>query len=268
MKRLFLLLLPFLVFVNCELFDDSDNQDNLNIDYPSILTPLAETELIELELKLDSLSNSQYKASLDEYGLIGTAGILSRGSSSIISTDVAISEAKTAIARFTEFINVTDTSQLIISKATNQHSNDLFHDWIVSFQNQSYDNIEVLNTEIMVLITDNIVQILGHHYTDIVIPNDDMFSLEDAEKSVIGLELTYYGYADIDTFIVDENSIHINNASEETTMKILPFERDDNIEMRVCWRIPIFGGSIYPEFYIFIDTASGDMITYKTLFIC
>lgn len=267
MKNVFLLLLPLLIFVNCELFDDSDDQDNLNIGYPTILTPLSETELNELELKLDSLSNSQYKVVLDEYGLIGSAGTLSRGSSSIINADVAISEAKEAITKFTEFINVTDTSQLIISEATNQHGTDLFHDWIVSFKNQSYDNIEVLNTEIMVLITDNIVQITGHHYTDIVIPDDDLVSLEDAEESVIGLELTYYGLADIDTFIVDENSLHVDNANEATTMKILPFEKDDNIEMRVCWRVPIFRGGIYPEFYVFVDILSGEMITYQTLFI-
>lgn len=267
MKKILLFMLPLLVFINCELFDDTDAQEKSNIDYPTTLTPLSGTELNELELKLDSLSNSQYKVALDEYGFIGSAGTLNRGSSSISNADIAIVEAKDAIARFTEFINVTDTSQLIISEATNQHGTDLFNDWIVSFQNQSYDNIEVLNTGIMVLITDNIIQITGHHYTDIVIPEDDLVSLEDAEESVIGLELTYYGWADIDTFVVDENALHVDNANEEATIKIFPFDNDDNIELRVCWRIPIFWGSLYPGFYIFVDILSKEMITYQTLFI-
>jgi len=120
----------------------------------------------------------------------------------------------------------------------------------------------------MIIITDNRIQIIGHHYTDIFVPKYDLVSLYEAEESVIGLELTYFGFADMDTFIVDENSLYVDNANEEAAIKILPFEANDSIEMRVCWRIPIFSGSIYPDFYIFVDILSGEMITYQTLFIC
>jgi len=269
MKIVCLFMLPLLFFISCELFEDSDEDGNSNIDYPTTLTQLSETELNELQLELDSLLNSQYKAKLDENGFICSAGLLSRGSSSISDANNAIKKPKSAILKFSQFTNVTDTSLLIVTEATNQHGTNLFNDWIVSFQNQLYDNIEVLNTEMMVLITDNIVQIAGHHYSDIVIPENNLVSLEEAEESLIGLELTYYGYADIDTVVVTENSLHIDNANEEATIIILPFENDNNLEMRVCWRIPIFGfGSIYPDFYIFVDILNEEMITYQTLFIC
>jgi len=268
MKNITSVILSLLLFVSCELFEDSTDQKNSNIEYPTIIYPLSETEICKLQLELYSLLNSEYLAALDEYGFIRSNWKINRGSSSISDENIAISQAKATINTFSQFTNITDTSILIVKEATNQSGTPFFSDWIISFENQSYDNIEVLSTEIMIIITDNIIQIIGHHYPDIVIPDHDLISLEDAEESVIGLELTYYGYADIDTFVVDENSIHVDNASEETTMKILPFEVDENIELRVCWRIPIFMGSIYPDFYIFIDTVSGDMITYKTLFIC
>jgi len=269
MKRMFLLILPLLFIVSCELFETSDEHDNSNIDYPTILYHLTESELNELQSGLDSLLDSKYKAKLDKYGLIGPAGLLSRGSSSITDMNSAISKAKSAVTVFTKFTNVSDTSMLIVSEATNHHGCDLFNDWIVLFKNQVYDDIEVLNTDIMVLITDNIVQIDGHHYSEIVIPEKNLISSEDAEESVIGAELLYYGWADLDTFFVIEDVIHVDNASEEASIKIITFEQSDSLELRVCWRIPIFGfGGIYPNFYVFVDILSGEIITYWALFVC
>jgi len=261
-------MLPLLFFIRCELFDNSDEQENSNIDYPTILTPLSETELSELQLELDSLLDTRYKATLDEYGLIGIPGLLSRGSSSITDMNDAISIAKVAYTRFSKFTNVTDTSLLVVKRATNQTGSIYHNDWIVYFENQKYDDIEVLNTGIFVLITDNTTQLSGHHYKDIFIPTKDRISLKNAEDTVLDMELIYLGFADADTFIVTEQSLHVENAYEEASIIILPYEKDDKIEMRVCWKIPIFMGSIYPDFYVFVDILSGYIITYWTLFIC
>ncbi len=110
---------------------------------------------------------SAYKADLDRYGLIGWSGLLSRGSSSIEDRKVAISDAKSSLKQFERFTNVTDTSSLILKEATNKHDTDLFNDWIVIFCNQVYQGIEVMNTEIMVLIKDNLKQIQGHHIKEV-----------------------------------------------------------------------------------------------------
>jgi len=40
----------------------------------------------------------------------------------------------------------------------------------------------------------------------------------------------------------------------------LPFERDDALEMRVCWRIPMFYSSRYPDWYVYVDVLSGEII--------
>ena len=82
------------------------------------------------------------------------------------------------------------------------------------------------------------------------------------------MELIYYGYADLDTFIVTEDALNIDGAIENASVKILLYEQNDSLEMRVCWRVPIFGfGNIYPDWYVFVDIISGEIITYWTLFI-
>lgn len=269
MKKIFIFILPLLIVVSCKILETSGESDNSNIGYPATLYPLTETELNELQTELDSLASSQYKASLDKYGLIGPAGLLSRGSSSINDVNSAVSKSKIAIVTFSKFTNTSDTSLLSVNKATNIHGTDLFSDWIVSFKNQTYNDMEVLNSAIIVLVTDDVVQIAGHHYREIFVPVENRITLEDAEKSIIGMELTYYGYADLDTFIVTEDALHIDGAIENTSIKIIPYEQIDSLEIHICWRVPIYAfGSKYPAWYVFVDIISSKVITYWTLFVC
>jgi hypothetical protein len=269
MKKIFIFILPLIIIISCKILDTSGEYDNSNIGYPTTLYPLTETELNKLQTELNSLAGSQYKASLDKYGLIGTAGLLSRGSSSITDINAAVSKSKNAVVIFSKFTNVSDTSLLSVVEATNIHGTDLFNDWIVSFKNQTYNDMEVLKSTIIVLVTDDVVQITGHHYREIFIPVENRITSRDAEKSIIGMELIYYGKADPDTFIVTEDALNINGAIENTTIKILPYEKNDSLEIHVCWRVPIFAfGSKYPDWYVFVDIISGKAITYWTLFIC
>lgn len=268
MKKILIFILPLITILSCRILDTSGESNNSNIGYPTTLYPLTETELNKLQTELNSLAGSQYKASLDTYGLIGPAGLLNRGTSSITDINSAVSKAKNAVVIFSKFTNVSDTSLLSVDEATNIHGTDLFNDWIVSFKNQTYNDMEVLNSTIMVLVTDDIVQIAGHHYCEIFVPEENRITSQDAEKSIIGMELTYYGFADVDTFIVTEDALNINGAIENTTIKILPYEKNDSLEMHVCWRVPIFAfGSKYPDWYVFVDIISSKVITYWTLFV-
>ncbi len=269
MKKIFIFILPLLIMLSCKILETSGEPDNSNIGYPTTLYPLTEIELNELQTELDRLSGSQYKVSLDKYGLIDRAGLLSRGSSSINDINSAVSKSKIAVVTFSKFTNVSDTSLLSVDEATNIHGTNLFNDWIVSFKNQTYNDIEVLKSAIMVLVTDNVVQIEGHHYREIFVPVENRITSKDAEKSIIGMELTYYGYADLDTFMVTEDALHIDGAIENTSVKILPYEQIDSLEIHVCWRVPIYAfGSKYPAWYVFVDIISSKVITYWTLIVC
>lgn len=267
MRKLFILLLSILIFPYCSLFEIEEESDNKNIEYPTTYYPFTDNELNELQQDLDSLLNDEYKASLDKYGLINWSGFLSRGKSSINDVNEAILIAKTVTLKFSQFTNVMDTSLLVVNEKTYHRTTDLFTDWVVIFKNQTYEDIEVLNTYILVLITDNIIQILGHHYKDILVPDEDRKSLNTIEKSLLGIEIEYqFDYSEKDTLIVSEQDIHVEGAVETASIKILPFEQNDRLEMRVCWRVPIyFYGSIYPFWYVFVDILSGEIITYQAL---
>ena len=241
--------------------------DDLPPGYPAILFPLSESELNELQQELNLLLNDEYKANLDKYGLISWTGGLSRGKSSISDVNEAIKIAKSVAVEFGKFTNVMDTSLLVVDEKTYHRTTDLLTDWAVIFQNQTYEDIEVLNTYILVLITDDIIQILGHHYKDIFIPDENWKNIYTIEKLLIGMEIVYqFDYSEKDTFIVTEQDLHVEGATEEASIKILPYERNGRFEMRVCWRVPIFFyGGIYPLWYVFVDVYSGEIITCKEL---
>jgi hypothetical protein len=120
MKKIFIFILPLLIILSCKLLDTSGESDNSNIGYPTTLYPLTETKLNELQTELDSLSGYQYKASLDKYGLIGPAGLLSRGSSSINDINSAASAAI-----FTESLSTPD-ALVLVSPAVSLQKDDWF----------------------------------------------------------------------------------------------------------------------------------------------
>ncbi|NOR45548.1 MAG: hypothetical protein GQ534_08200 [Candidatus Delongbacteria bacterium] len=279
MKKYSLIVLIFILLSSCNILEVQDKSNSIfnhhnpnivdpNIDYPTIYYPLAETELNELQIEFDSLLGSEYDAFMDEYGLVGSYGLLNRGQSSIEDVNEAISIAKSAVTHFSKFTNVSDSSLIVVNKATNIGGYYLFTDWVVSFENQIYDGYEVLNTRIMVLITDEIIQVRENYYTDIFVPTENRISVEDAQNLIIGSEIEYYDFVGLDTLVVKENMFYVNGATERSKVKILPRDLGDSVEMRVCWRVPIFAfGGIYPDWYVFVDILSGEVVTSEVLFI-
>ena len=275
MKKYLLLALIFILFLSCNILESTDDSNDdidpydPNSEYPTTYYPLPETELNELQIELDLLAGTKYEASLDEYGLLGSDGLLNRGQSSIVDVNVAISIAKIAVTHFSKFTNVSDSSSIVVNEATNVGGYYLYTDWVVSFENQSYNSIEVLDTRLMVLITDEIIQVRENYYDEIFVPEENLVSLENAEKSIIGMEIEFAGLAYLDTLIVTEDMLNVEGAIDTSVVKILPYELDNSIEMRVCWRIPIFAFTgIDPSWYVFIDILSSDIVTIQPLFVC
>ena len=238
---------------------------NANASYPTILKKLDETERTIRQNELNQMLGTKYTATLDSFGLIGHLGMLSRGRSSITTADQAISVAKKVLLQFKDFTNVADTSLLTVHEATNYNPFPTNNsDWTVDFDNQSYNNLEVWRTKILLLINDLKTSMDWHHYKDIFIPKEDLLSKERARGELVGKEISYYCWGPT-KFTMTEESINVDSLS----LSIYPLRKNDIIEFRVVWKIPIYSYSrIYPSWYYFIDVLTGEIVGIEQLFIC
>jgi len=238
---------------------------NANASYPTILSKLNPAELAIRQNELTQMLGTKYTATLDSFGLIGHLGMLSRGISSITTADQAISVAKKALLQFKDFTNVADTSLLTVHEATNYNPFPTNNsDWTVDFDNQSYNNLEVWRTKILLLINDVKTSMDWHHYKDIFIPKEDLLSKERARGELVGKEISYYCWGPT-KFTMTEESINVDSLS----LSIYPLRKNDVIEFRVVWKIPIYSYSrIYPSWYYFIDVLTGEIVGIEQLFIC
>jgi uncharacterized protein (TIGR02145 family) len=238
---------------------------NANASYPTSLKKLNETERTIRQNELTQMLGTKYIATLDSFGLIGHLGMLSRGISSITTADQAVTVAKKALLQFKDFTNVADTSLLTVHEATNYNPFPTNNsDWTVDFDNQSYKNLEVWRTNILLLINDVKISMDWHHYKDIFIPKEDLLSKERARSELVGKEISYYCWGP-SKFTMTEESINIDSLS----LSIYPLRKNDIIEFRVAWKIPIYSYSrIYPSWYYFIDVLTGEIVGTEQLFIC
>ena len=270
MKQLFsFLLIVFLALVGCMKdpagFSDNDKSDNENTIpvYPSTIMKLSESELQSAEAEFNDLKGEEIIAELDAYGLVDYAGNLVRGNSNITEAETAISQARDILIRLGKFTNVNDSTLFETKEVTNQHGSGLFNDWIITFENQMYNGLEVMNTEVMVLVGDEVRQISGHHYTNIMVPEDDAIGATEAGQLLVGYQIDYVCWTP-STYIVTEASVNYSKIEKV----VYPFHFDDRIEFRVAWKIPIGDSISIPDWYIYMDVMLGEILLIEQTFVC
>lgn len=261
-----LIIIMSLSFCYCDsingLKNDTSNEEN--IEYPTILYPLSDSELDILRTELESLAGNEIKASLNKYGLIDRSGIRIRGSSTIKDKNIAIAKAKYLVFYLKNFTNIIDTSSLIIEEATNtKYGSDFFGDWHVIFKNQSYLGLEVMGTDIMVLINDDCTQITGHYFKYIFVPETNLISEEVAKQAIIDHVIEYGDKRGLlQTFKITKESIH-----NELAKVVFPLETNNSLELRITWKIPVGRNPTFPDWYVFVDILSGKVIYVWQLFV-
>lgn len=236
-----------------------------NKSYPTILNKLDQSALNAKQSELNQILGTKYIATIDDFGLLGHLGVLRRGQSSIIETNKAISVAKSVLLQLADFSNISDTSILSIQKATNYNSGPLnFSDWQITFRNQSYKSIEVWNTTILVLVSDNLVSLDWHHYKYIFIPQNDVTSKERTKKLLVGKDITYECWTP-GKYTITDASIKTDSMS----LCIFPLTKNRSLELRLTWKIPIYSLSNNDAgWYYFIDVLTGETVGVEQLFIC
>jgi hypothetical protein len=127
--------------------------------------------------------------------------------------------------------------------------------WYFHSQNQKVDNIEILNSSILFVLTNKcLTTCLGNWYPDVYIPNIYNYDQAKAKSILIGQQITYGSWSGAGT----SKTITENDLSECSFIhKIIPIDFSDKIELRVCWKI-----NAPKLFYIFyVDVMTGEIIS-------
>ncbi len=260
-ERIFVLALLF-IFSSC-IKDDglSSIAGEDYSSYPTTLRALSQPELDSLRHELDLKLGSQYLAVLDEYGLLGHYGLLTRGQSTISDPNQAISRAKAALMVLEKFSHVVDTSMIFV-ESVNRASDPIHSDWVITFQNQVYENVEVRETRVFAIVADNFVLLDGHHYANIYIPRTNIISKQQAKDSLIGKEIQYYCWSP-GRYVITDSSIVVDSVQ----CCVFPLVKRGSIELRVAWKVPVGAGG-QPQWYFFIDMITGEIVATEQLFFC
>lgn len=232
------------------------------LEYPTVLLPIG-------RVKADSIQNSIrsnfFFSYIDEYGLFSFSGTLGRGNSNITDKNVAIRLAKEALLKYSKYSNVSDTSKLELKEATNYNPSPLhFTDWIISFKNQKYNGIEVLNTGIVVIVQDQVSQIIGHHFNEISMPVNGIIPKEKLVEILVGKKLETMCWTKIEETITPEMILR-----NKIVQNIIWREVNNTIELRVTWNVPITtSNDDNISWNIWVDILSGEILLYSPTFIC
>jgi hypothetical protein len=266
MKRLIILFLVFLIFTWCNKNKNPIyNSEKVNIypGYPTTLYPLSESELNALQAEFDSLNNNRICTYLDEYGLTRNGRYCRTFNNTKISQDSALDIAVNTVLRNSKFTNVKDRLLLIENGYTIRVNSSDSSKWEIRFNPQHYEGLEIPFSWINVIISGHEpYSITGHWYSNILIPQHDNFNIEEAKQKILEEKIVWYG---IDgkprDYYISKNSI-----LEPINKAIFPLRKENLIELRVTWKIPIdFGG--FTGWYIYFDSITGEIVFTEPLFV-
>lgn len=248
----------FLVFFMQYCDGTSINNNEIDENYPAKLFPLTEDEWQKLQNEFDLLNDSTICTKLNEYGFTGD-----RDNSKIhpdqgikIDESTALRIAADCVLKNKKFTNVSDSLDLIASLSFSTVLEEDSTKWKFTFGPQTYNGYEIPFSWIEVyLYGDGVYRLSGFWYSDIYIPDDDNIDIENAKEKIIGESITWYGDdGKPNEFIIDQESI-----LEPIVKAIFPLDKEDCIELRVVWKIPIEFGS-FTGWHVYLDTSTGEII--------
>ena len=259
MKKLLINLISFVLIVSgC----GDDINESIELSYPTVLIPIGREKADSIQ---NSIQSNDFFSYIDDYGLFSFSGSFNRGSSNITDKNVAIRLAKEALLKYSKFSNVSDTSKLEVKEAINSNSSPIhFTDWIITFKNQKYNEIEVMNSSIIVIVHNQVSQIIGHHVKDISIPANGIIAKEKVVNNLIGKKLETICWTKIEVTITPEMIL-----KNKIAQNIIWCEVNNKIEFRIVWNVPISTSKDdNASWNVWMDVLSGEILLYTPNFIC
>jgi hypothetical protein len=234
-------------------------------NYPYTLYAKSGEEIDQLQSQFDQLNGGKICTRLNVFGLTGESEIcIPETPDNDISNQTAmIRIAKTSLLRNMLFTNVADTTQLKIRQILDINASPT--ERRITFDEQVYHGFSVDQSNIVVFYYgDYIYRIDGCWYRDIPVPEKLPLNASDAKEKLIGLQFDFYCW----------NVIHITVTRESilddlTAKYIFPVKNEESIAFRFSYRFSVrFGNDPNPEFQIYVDGVTGEVIKIRSLIVC
>jgi|WetSurMetagenome_2_1015567.scaffolds.fasta_scaffold48375_4 hypothetical protein len=263
MKRLFIIILLFSALLSgCEKSTDPQQKFSNSGVYPTTYMKLDST--LTIQRRSDYLLKNKYLySSLNTFGFCDWNGDpLLRGTPPY-KGDVSESEAITIIKEFvsnnSSETGISNLDYLDFSKPDKETGYAGSILWYFHSQNQKVDNIEILNSSILFVLTNKCITTCLHNwYPDVYIPNNFNYDQTKAKTILIGQQITYGSWSGAGTSkTITENDL----SGCSFDLKIMPIDFSDKIELHVCWKINA------PDlFYIFyVDVMTGEILSKESM---
>lgn len=246
-----LTILGFLALVSCD--SDTPTAPPLDSGYPTTF-PLLSPDALQA-LKVDyARKNPHLCSSLDDYGFpSGLCGGVYQGIPEDPDADYFVKIAKDFIRRNSEFTGVLWNDELAVHYAS--HNPSVFR---VGFENQTLKGLPVEQTFIALTMDSNgVLAVSGHHYPGAVLPAP-AYSATNAQQSIIGLSISYYG----DFVHIYTHTVSQEDFIEDPIRVVLPHVTERGIELRVAWRVPVTWG-----WWVYVDTMTLEQLEILPLFV-
>lgn len=255
---LWIFVLFFLVVFVLNMCNEKDTvapEEEINLNYPTVINALPDSEIVQLQNKFDSLTNSQACTELNQYGFTDNHSFCRAFRTNHVSQDSAFKIAAAFLLKFSEFTNVKDSIELFSS-----HRHIVYLEnrgWHIVLGPQIYHGYEVIFAWIYIIVSgDQVYYIDNHWYSDIYIPKKFKIDKESAKKRLIGEKITFYGEAGNPLeFVITNESI-----SDSMTTAIYPLDKKDSIELRVTWKIPILFSKDDIGWHVCVDVMTGEIV--------
>ena len=257
MKKFFFLanvfLGSFFALYSCSKTNEGEDIEN----YPTTYHRLSEEKISQMRNDFSKRNpNVNVLTTINQFGFcaLGEAGGRD-GQSGGFTKEEAIAAVKEFVARNPEYTGVNNSKNLKfrIVDSTVGYNNAVF--WHFRTENQSINNIEVINTEIL-FHTQNrtLISCYGNYYPKVYVPKKFNFDTEQAKSQLLGKEIFHWGW-------VGQYSAGIVTTEhlKQSTAKliIVPLITDEKIELRVAWQIYLDS----PLHHIFgIDVMTGEIV--------
>jgi hypothetical protein len=250
-KSLPIILIISILLISCEKNDIPSN-------YPTTLIKGSSSIISQLRSSY-ALKNPFMTSSINDFGFCDIIGDpLNVGTpplQNILTKSEATEIVKSFVSNNSSTTGVKNPDELTFYQVSTTTGYGRAIGWHFKTVNQKIDTIEVMYTMILIHLTNGVVtSCYGNWFPEIYIPAKFNFSQAKAVSDLEGKVVSHY------TFVGAEYTVSISKADlgkSSVSLKVLPIETEDKIELRVCWQINIPG----PVYYkIYVDVMTGAII--------